>query len=161
MSNEQVDPNTHRLIQTRDGVVPVPRTQTGVPITEYFRNAELPADITRAVVFETKDGPVLGKRDPLTWTAEHAEQAADYANRLKAQIDEKGYYRKTMEIYAARLADQTGHPKDEMKAVIADAFQRDHGADPFTYLQDSRRAQGLPVREASGPHNGPEQDQGG
>ena len=147
MSDNEVDPNTHRMIQTREGVVAVPRTQKGIPLNEYFHNAEFPKDLNRSLVFATSSGPVLAKPDPVAWNRQHDVQASDYAERLKAQIEEKGYYARTLNLYAGRLADITGHPVEEMKAVIVNAFERDHGKDPFNYLQDRRREQGLSIRE--------------
>ena len=151
MSIENYDPTTHRMIQTRSGVVAVPREQKGVPFTEYFRNTDLPADLDRTLVYATPEGPVLARPDPVGWTPAHGEKAAEYAARIKEQVDDKGYYKKTLGMYADRLADETGHPSEEMKAVIVEAFQREHGKDPFTYLQDRRRDQGLPLREAEQP----------
>lgn len=150
MSDQQHDPKTHRMIQTREGVVAVPREQQGVPLTEYFRNADFPADLDRAVVFATAGGPVLSKPDPVAWSQEHAQKADHYATNIKSLIDEKGYYSRTLGVYAGRLAEETGHSRDEMKAVIVDAFQREHGKDPFNYLKDRRQEQGLPVSEGNG-----------
>lgn len=147
MADKEIDPTTHRMIQTREGVEAVPRTQTGVPLKEYFQNAELPADLDRAMVYVTAKGPVVARPDPEGWTQEHGERARHYAGRLREMIDEKGYYARTMDVYAGRLSDETGHPRDQMKAVIAEAFQRDHGQDPYSYLQKHRRAHGLPVRD--------------
>ena len=158
MVNEKIDPKTHRMIHTRDGVATVPRAQQGVPVKEYFRNAELPNDLETAVVYVTENGPVLARPDPVEWNQEHSEQAKDYAWRIKAQIDEVGYYKRSLHFYAARLAEETGHPKDEMKAVIADAFVRENGKDPFTYLQEVRQAKGLPVRDKPVAENSLEQD---
>ena len=69
------DPKTHRMIQTRDGVAEVPRTQEGVPLKEYFQNTELPADLERAVVYVTPKGPALAKPDPVPWTEAHDRTA--------------------------------------------------------------------------------------
>ena len=158
MSDDNNNPTTHRMIQTREGVVAVPRKQKGVPLAEYFRNADFPADLSRALVFATQKGPVLAKPDPVAWSKTHDERASEYAGRIKMQIDDKGYYSRTLGLYAGRLADETGHPRDEMKAVIVEAFQRNEGKDPFTYLQDRRRDQGLPVgeEERQQPGHGPE-----
>ncbi len=60
-------------------------------------------------------------------------------------------------MFASRLADETGHSRDEMKAVIVKAFESENGKDPFTYLQDRRQERGLPVREHRRPDHGPEQ----
>lgn len=160
MENKPIDPSTHRLIQTRDGVETIPKSQPGVPVSEYFRNAELPHDLARMVVFSTANGPILGKPDPVAWSAEHTEQAKDYAGRLKTLIDEKGYYRRTLGLYADRLAEQTGHPREEVKAAIAGAFEQENGKDPFSYLQDARRAQGLPVRDEPEVAKSPSPEQG-
>lgn len=157
MTDDQKDPTTHRLIQTRDGVAAVPREQKGVPLTEYFRNADLPEDLNRSVVFATTDGPVLARPDPVAWNQEHAIKADEFAQRLKAQIDEKGYYARTLGLYAGRLADETGQQLEQMKAVIVDSFQRENGKDPFTYLKDLRQEQGLPTGKEQDPvHDHPQ-----
>jgi len=62
-------------------------------------------------------------------------------------IEEKGYYSKTLNLYAKNLSEETGHPKDETKAIIVKAFENEHGKDPFKYLQEVRAEQGLPVRD--------------
>lgn len=93
------DPEQYRMIQTRDGVARVPRAQEGVPIREYFQNTELPEDIERTVVFASAAGPVLAAPDPIPWSEQHDSEAQDYADRLKAQIDEKGYYKRSLESF--------------------------------------------------------------
>lgn len=140
------DPKTYRMIQTRDGVARVPRTQEGVPIREYFKNTELPEDLDRAEVFVSGTGPVLAAPDPVPWTAQHDQQAQDYAAKLKAQIDDQGYYKRSLETFAGRLADETGYPKAEMRAMIVAKFDGSYQKDPFDYLQEVRAAKGLPVR---------------
>ena len=80
-----------------------------------------------------------------------------YNPQIKSLIDEKGYYSKSLSMYAGRLADETGYARDEMKAVIVKSFTHEHGKDPFIYLQDQRQAQGLPVRDPQGPDYSPEQ----
>jgi hypothetical protein len=145
----KIDPTTQRHIQTRDGVASIPRNQTGVSFKEYFRNTELPENLERTVIHETEKGPVLAAPDPETWSQKHDDMARDYADRLKTQIEEKGYYSKSLSAFAGRLADATGHPREEMKAVIAKSFEANHGKDPYTYLSDQRAAQGKPVRDLS------------
>ena len=147
MSDTETSPETHRMLHTRDGVIAIPREQKGVPVTEYFRNADLPDDVARTVVYTTPKGPVLGRPDPVPWNERHSEKAREYAGQLKTLIEDKGYYSKTMNIYAGRLAEQTGRSREEVKAVIVQAFERENGKDPFTYLQDLRQERGLPVRE--------------
>ena len=149
-------PETHRLLHTRGGVVAIPRAQQGVPLTEYFQNADLPEDIGRAVVYQTAKGPVLGKADPVRWNEKHAEKARTYASEIKTLIDEKGYYAKTLGMFAGRLADETALDREEMKAVIVKAFEADHGKDPFSYLQDRRQERGLPARDPGKPVCEPE-----
>jgi hypothetical protein len=116
------DPKEFRMIQTRDGVARIPRSQEGVALRDYFQNTELPKDIDRAKVFVSGTGPVLAAPDPVPWSAEHDKEAQDYADRLKAQIDEKGYYKRSLEAFAGRLADITGYPREEMQAVIVSKF---------------------------------------
>ncbi|MEM1137711.1 MAG: hypothetical protein AAGI07_17870, partial [Bacteroidota bacterium] len=65
----------------------------------------------------------------------------------RQQIDERGYYSKKLNIFADRLAEATGHPRDEMKAVISKSFETTQGKDPYTYLSDLRQSQGKPVRD--------------
>lgn len=147
------DEKPNRTLHTRDGVVEIPRSQQGVPLKEYLRNAALPEDIERSVVFVTEHGPVAAQPDPVAWGPEHDKAVADNADRLKAQIDERGYYSKTLGRMARQLSEQTAYPEDEMKAKIIGAFTRQHGQEPFAYLKTQREAQGLPVREQS--ENGP------
>lgn len=140
------DPKDVRMIQTRDGVARVPRNQVGVSIRDYFQNTEMPKDLDRAQVFVSAAGPVLAPPDPVPWSQDHDAAAQAYAEKLKEQIDEKGYYKRSLETYAGRLADETGYPRDEMQAVIVAKFDAAFQKDPFAYLQDVRAAQGLPVR---------------
>ena len=157
MSNANENPETHRLLHTREGVVSIPREQKGVPLNEYFKNADLPSDLERAVVYVTKKGPVVAKPDPVPWNETHVEKVREYAARIRSIIKDKGYYSRTLNMYASRLADQTGQPRDQMKAVIVKAFEDQHGKDPFTYLQDQRQEKGLPARERGGPEPFPGQ----
>ncbi len=90
MSSSSDDPKTHRMLHTRDGVVSIPRTQKGVPLNEYFQNADLPADLNRTVVFATQKGPVVAKPDPVPWNEQHTEKARDYAAQIKSMIEDKG-----------------------------------------------------------------------
>ncbi|MGJ8628273.1 MAG: hypothetical protein ACSHXB_15035 [Sulfitobacter sp.] len=140
------DPKTHRMIQTRNGVERVPRTQEGVAIRDYFQNTDLPKDLERAQVFISGTGPVLALPDPVAWSAEHDKVAQGYADKLKTQIDEKGYYKRSLETFAGRLADETGYPRDEMQAMIVSKFDGTYQQDPFDYLQGVRAAKGLPIR---------------
>lgn len=142
------DPKTTRLLQTRDGVARIPRTQEGIPLKDYFQNVELPDNLDRAVVYVTRHGPVLAKPDPVAWNEEHDKAAEEYAEKLKSQIDERGYYAKTLNIYAGRLADSTGYSSEEMKALIVSKFETAFEKQPFEYLQESREAKGLPTRTA-------------
>ena len=144
-----LDPKSQRHIQTRDGVASVARNQVGVPLKEYFRNTEIPENLDRALVFQTGKGPVLASPDPEPWSAKHEDRAREYAKKIKTQIDEKGFYSKTLAVFAGRLADATGQPKDEMKAVIAKSFEVMNDKDPYTYLNDLRVAQGKPTRSQS------------
>lgn len=141
------DPKETRLIQTRDGIARVPRTQMGVPLREYLRNTDLPENLERAVIFATPGGPVAVEPDPAPWTEAHDAKVRDYAASIKEQIDEKGYYAKSLDHFAGRLARETGYPRPEMKALIVSTFDAAEGKDPFAYLQDRRAEQGLPVRE--------------
>ncbi|SFO40855.1 hypothetical protein SAMN04488056_105254 [Cohaesibacter marisflavi] len=141
------DPRETRLIHTRDGVARIPRSQQGTPLRDYFQNTELPENLEQAHVFHSANGPVLATPDPVPWQEMHDKKVQDYADRIKNQIDEKGYYSKTLSQYADRLADQTGYPKDEMKAMIVAKFDETYSHDPFDYLQQVRADQGLPVRE--------------
>lgn len=141
------DPKDTRMIQTRDGVARVPRSQVGVPIREYFQNTELPKDLDRAQVFVSASGPVLATPDPVPWSEMHEQKAQGYADALKEQIDEKGYYKRTLATFAGRLSEETGYPRQEMQAVIVSKFNATYEKDPFAYLQSVREAQGLPVRE--------------
>ncbi|TLP43454.1 hypothetical protein FDK21_18050 [Cohaesibacter sp. CAU 1516] len=141
------DPRETRLIPTRDGVARVPRSQQGTPLKDYFQNAELPDNLEQAQVFQSANGPVVATPDPVPWQEVHDKEAQGYADKIKNQIDEKGYYSKTLSAYADRLSDQTGYPKDEMKAMIASKFNEAFEKDPFDYLQQVRAEQGLPTRE--------------
>jgi len=90
---------------------------------------------------------VLAAPDPVPWSEQHDREAQDYADRLKAQIDEKGYYKRSLETFAGRLSDSTGYPKAEMQAVIVSKFDGTYQKDPFDYLQQAREEKGLPVRD--------------
>ena len=140
-------PEDFRMIQTRDGVARVPRAQEGVPLREYFQNTELPEDLDRTMVYASAGGPVLAAPDPVPWSAQHDREAQEYADRLKTQIDEKGYYKRSLESFPGRLSDETGYPKTEMQAVIVSKFDGTYQQDPFDYLQKVRAEQGLPVNE--------------
>lgn len=146
------NPTTHRMIQGRDMTYVIPRSREGVPLTEFFGNAQLPDDLHRAMVHKTENGFVLAPRDPVAWNQDHDAKAAEYASALKSQIEEKGYYRKTMALYAERLSKETGQPLDEMKAVISRNFQAETGKAPYSYLQEQRQAQGLPTQQNAPKH---------
>lgn len=141
------DPTTHRLVRTRDGVARIPRAERGVPIAEYFQNVELPSDLSRMAVFNTPSGPALATPDPMPWTQEHTKQVNDYADRLKAQIDERGYYARSLENFAERLSTATAYAQSEIQLMIIERFKEVHGKEPRSYLQERRQAQGLPVRD--------------
>lgn len=141
------NPKETRLVQTRDGVARIPRSQQGVPIRDYFQNTELPRDLERAQVFASPNGPVLANPDPVEWTEAHDKDVQNYADKLKQQIDDKGYYKRSLANFADRLSDTTGYPKDEMQAMIVSSFETTHGHNPFDYLQQARAEKGLPIRE--------------
>ncbi len=151
---QETNPTTHRTIEGPDYSINVPRNQAGVPLVEFFGNAPLPDDLKNAVVYKTDQGHVLAPRDPVALSQEHDAKAAEYATTLRAQIDEKGYYAKTMTLYAEQLSQKTGQPVQDMKAVISRNFQAETGKDPYAYLQEQRQARGLPVRQ-----NEPQQKQ--
>lgn len=150
------DPSTHRILQTRNGTVAIPRKQEGVPLAEYFSNAELPApdDMARARVFETSKGLMLVKAEPEGWTQAQDEKAKGYAAQIREQIDTKGYYSKTLAMHAKRMAEETGLPPEETKAVIVREFENLTGRDPYNFLNDLRAEQGLPAKDRA-----PQQDQ--
>lgn len=156
MSSETYDPKTERLFQTKQGVTAVPRAQEGVPFKEYFANTEMPKDLERARVYATDKGPVLAKPDPEAWCETHQARADQFAEKLRAQIEEKGYYAKSLRLYSEQLAEQTGSEPSEMKAVIAKSFEAQTGKEPYAYLQDHRAAQGLPTRDRAEQSYGPE-----
>lgn len=141
------DPKDTRFLQTRDGVAQVPRAQQGVPLKEFFRNAELPENLDTAVVYATEKGPVLASPDPIEFGPQHQDQAQGFAEKLRTQIDERGYYSGSLKRYAGQLADETGQKREEMKALISAKFEQAYGQDPYGYLQDSRERRGLPVRD--------------
>gem|GEM_PF-3116115 len=147
MADTSNDPRHQRFFQTRDGVTAIPRDQQGVKLAEYFKNAELPEQLDQAVVYATSKGPVVATPDPEEWSARHDEMAQGYADRLKTQIDERGYYAKSLGQFAGRLAETTGRSQDEMKALISQRFTQTHGKDPYAYLNDLRVSQGKPVRQ--------------
>lgn len=141
------DPKQTRMIQTRNGIARIPRNEEGISMREYFQNTELPENLERARVFSSASGPILAAPDPVAWTEMQDKQVHEYSNKLKAQIDEKGYYAKSLDVFAGKLSADTGYTKEEMKAQIVARFEADHDRDPFDYLQSVREAQGLPVRE--------------
>lgn len=142
------DPKTHRLLHTRDGVESIPREQQGLPLREYLLNQELPKDLENAQVFVTAKGPVAAAPDPVPWAETHTKMADKFVETLKEQIDEKGYYARTLDQFAGRLSQATAYPKDEMKALLVKEFEQTYGKEPYDYLQEARIEQGLPVREA-------------
>ena len=81
-------------------------------------NVEMPEDLERAVVYATPSGPALAKPDPKPWSNEHAKQADEHASKLKEQIDERGYYAKTLDVYAGRLADETGYNRNAGRGCL-------------------------------------------
>ncbi|MCA8883375.1 MAG: hypothetical protein KDA50_06465 [Rhodobacteraceae bacterium] len=141
------NPKDDRMIETRDGWASVPRSVRGVPLTEYLRNVELPDNLERAVVYPTPGGPVALEPDPVPWTEHHDERVQHYAETLREQIEEKGYYANSLKSFARRLSTETGYPQSEMKALIVSSFDAANGMDPFSYLQQQRAEKGLPVRE--------------
>lgn len=143
------DPNKVRLMHTRDGIARIPREQKGVPFKEYFRNTELPKDLEKAVIYATEHGPVLGRADPVPFGPEHDQKAQAFAEKLKAQIDDHGFYSGSLKRFAHSLSDETGRARDEMKALIATKFETNYGKEPYAYLQDERARKGLPVSERS------------
>ena len=77
------------------------------------------------------------------------EKAQGYAEKIMGQIEERGYYARTLDRYAGRLAEETGYPKEEMKAIIVSRFDQAYGRDPYSYLNEQRARRGLPTREAA------------
>lgn len=150
------DPSKFRLIHTRDGVAKIPRAEQGIAIAKHFQNIEMPSDISRMAVFNTPSGPALAEPDPVPWTQEHSKQVDDYADRLKTQIDEQGYYRHSLDNFANRLSVKTGYSQEEMKAAIVGRFKEVYGAEPLIYLEEDRISKGLPVRERAS--RAPEQE---
>ncbi|NOR62972.1 MAG: hypothetical protein GQ535_10830 [Rhodobacteraceae bacterium] len=94
----RIDPKTHRFIQTRTGTAAVSRDQQGTPLNAFFQNAELPKHLEKSVVYQTENGPVIAKPDPVPWNEQHSERARDHANSLKELIGSKGYYRKNLNL---------------------------------------------------------------
>ena len=141
------DPKDTRMVQTRDGVERIPRTQEGVPMRGYFGNTEFPKDLERAVVYVTRSGPVALDPDPVPWSEKHDEQVRQYANVVRETIDKQGKYASKLTQISERLSTETGYPETEMKALIISAFEAENGKDPFNYLQDVRAERGLPTRE--------------
>lgn len=143
------DPTETRLIQTRDGVAKVPRTQEGIPIREYLQNTQLPDDMERSVIYLTETGPVAATPDFVPWSEVHEKQVETYAEKLKEQIDDKGYYKNTLDRYAKNLTNNTGYPHDEMRTLIVSTFETKFSQEPQTYLEDVREQKGLPTRRQS------------
>ncbi|MGJ8629398.1 MAG: hypothetical protein ACSHXB_20795 [Sulfitobacter sp.] len=133
------------MIQTRDGVARVPRSQKGVALRDYFANTEMPKDLNQAQVFTSELGPVVAAPDPVDWSEQNDKLVAHYSGRLKAQMDEKGYYKHTLNAFAGRVSQQTGYPRDEMKALIVSNFTSENGKDVFAYNREARIALDLPV----------------
>ncbi len=142
------NPETHRVIEGRDGTFVIPRDQAGQPLVEFFKNAQLPPDLNKAVVYQTDRGPVLAPPDPVKWDQLHTQKAAHYADKVKTQIDERGYYSRQLDTYANSLAKETGRQPQEVRAVISQQFEAKHGKSPYAYLTNMRQEQGLPLRNA-------------
>lgn len=141
------DPKEIRMIQTRDGVARVPRSQVGVSLRDYFQNTELPENLERAQVFVTEQGPVAAPPDPVAWTEEHTKKVQQYAHQVKEYVDDKGKYGWKLTSCANALSRETGYRQAEMKAHIVAAFTDEFGQDPYQYLREQRIAKGLPVRD--------------
>jgi len=141
------DPETHRIVQTKTGTVAVSRKQVGKPLSEFFGNVELPEDIARARVHDTPKGPLLLAAEPQGWTKEQAQRDVKHASDIKELIETKGYYARPMDRMAARMADQTGMPREDMKAVIVREFENLTGRDPYNFLNERRAEQGLPAKD--------------
>ena len=148
MSEHNRDPKTERLFQTRKGSIAISREQRGVPLKEFFQNAELPRDLSRAVVYATQKGPVLADADPKPWSAEQKEMAARHAKDLEEHIKDRGAFKYKLFALAGTLAQDTGQPKKDAQREIAEQFQARTGRDLQSYLNEHRAARGLPVREA-------------
>lgn len=146
-----INPSTHRLIEGRMDTFVIPRDRQGQPLDEFFMNATLPADLRTAVVFQTDKGPVLAPRDPVEWDQTHDQKVQRYADQVKTQIDEHGYYSKRLDGFAKILADETGHRTAETRAMIVKQFEMKHGVDPYRYLSNVREQKGLPVRDQQRP----------
>ncbi|MGB0659560.1 MAG: hypothetical protein ACPGNV_05210 [Mangrovicoccus sp.] len=141
------DPNKVRLLHAREGIARIPRDQKGVPFKEYFHNTELPRDLEKAVVYATEHGPVLGTADPVPFGPEHDKKAQAFAEKLKTQIDDHGFYSGSLKRFAHSLSVETGRARDEMKALIASKFETSYGKEPYAYLQEERARKGLPVTD--------------
>ena len=105
------NPETHRIIEGRDHTFTIPRDRQGQPLDEFFQNAQLPPDLSKAVVYQTERGPVVAPPDPVKWNQTHDQKAVQYADRIKAQIDQvetdlQSYYRQleTLELQESMLA---------------------------------------------------------
>lgn len=146
-----VNPSSHRMIEGRDQTFVIPRDQQGQPFKEYFQNARMPADLENALVFRTEKGPVLASPDPVAWGQAHDQKAQYFADQVKTQIDEHGYYSKRLNSFAKSLSDETGHKAEETRAMIVKQFELKHGVDPYRYLANVREHQGLPVRDQQRP----------
>lgn len=140
------DPKTHRTVLTKAGVESIPRSQVGVPFSEYFQNVRLPQDPRHAVVFVTENGPVLDHPDPVPWSEEHDRKQTATVARIKDAIETQGRYKPVLDGASSDLARETGLRVNEVRDRIIGEFTATHGKDVRSYLEDQREAQGLPTR---------------
>ncbi len=60
MSDEKL--NNYRIIHTKRRPYLIPKTQTGIPIEEHLKNANIPENLKGAKVYMTKDGAVIARQ---------------------------------------------------------------------------------------------------
>lgn len=131
------------MIETRDGVVSVPRMQAGTPLREYLRNTQLPDDLPGSVVYETAVGPVALAPDPIPWNETHDQRVRQHAEQLQRQIDKWIKYRPMLDSFSKRLSEETPVLKSDVAARIAAQFHENTGLSLFGYQREVRMERGL------------------
>lgn len=104
-------------------------------------------------------GPVVVSPDPIVLNDMYHKKAHGHAVTVKTLIDTKGYYSKTLNASAGRLASETGHTNEEIKTLITSIFETEYSVSPYEHLQNQRKQQNLPIRESNSQKHSQEQEQ--
>jgi len=154
MDTEKKTP-ADRLFETKHGLKSVPATQKGVPLQDYFQNAQLPEALKRFEVYVTDTGPVLEEREPMAWSVLHDQKIDEIVGQARASIEQNGYYLKRALNQAQKLARQTALSKDDVFDKVLARFEERYGEAPGAMVKEWRRARNLSVEDRDGPQSRP------